>query len=171
MWELRYSSTILHVSTRCRWVVHFVPCSWDMTLQHRLDRRLVGPMPYVAYWKISCPCQESTSGHPARCLITTLTELFWLLIWYVMPQMSINNLKNAVFWYVTRCGATQRNIPEDGIPHIHLRENLTSYTIHNLFGLLYWKEVLSSKCQLSKCQELKHQLHQPYLCYLWVING
>jgi hypothetical protein len=72
MGEWRYSSTILALGTRWRWVVSFMllllypqgKSSWNP-----LDRRLDGPQNRSGCCeekKISCPWQELNPGHPTH---------------------------------------------------------------------------------------------------------
>jgi len=52
----------------------------------------------VAKRKIICPCQESKPGHPARSLVTVLTELSHLLSESVILEImnNRNELLNCV---------------------------------------------------------------------------
>jgi hypothetical protein len=70
MGEQRYSSTILDLTTRWRWVVSFMrlpPYSRGKIPRYPLDIRLVGPkagLDAVEWRKVSSPCQEMNPSPP-----------------------------------------------------------------------------------------------------------
>jgi hypothetical protein len=63
----RYSSTIIDLSIRWRWVVSFMPLPhypWGKSPWYPLDRRLGGPWSWPG--EKSCPCLQSNPYSPAQ---------------------------------------------------------------------------------------------------------
>jgi hypothetical protein len=65
----RYSSTILDLSTRWRWVVSFTPLPLyprGNSPRYPLDRRVGGRKVIWTREKIHCPCRKSNPNRPAH---------------------------------------------------------------------------------------------------------
>jgi hypothetical protein len=82
----RYSSTILDLGTRWRWVVNFTPLPlypWGNSTRYPLDRRLGEPQ---SVWtlrnrKSFASTGNRLFGHPSRSLVAIPTELSRLPDW------------------------------------------------------------------------------------------
>jgi hypothetical protein len=111
MRKWRYSSIILNLGTRWRWLVSFMPLPlypWGYNHQYPMDRKSGGPQS----WSGCCGGKSLASArnwtrHPPHSLVTILTELwrfsnynFTKLYWYVSLQWScdVDIILHYILW-------------------------------------------------------------------------
>jgi hypothetical protein len=91
MGEWRYSSAVLDLSTRWRWVVSFMPQPLypQVKSPHWIEgwmgsRAALGA---VKKMEISCPCRQSNPGRPDNSLVTMLTIVPISCYWCTCPML------------------------------------------------------------------------------------
>jgi hypothetical protein len=151
--QWRYSSTILNLGTRWRWVVKFTHLplySRGKNPRYSLDRRMSGPqglLDAVEKRKISCPCQESSSVRLAPQSVSIPTKVSWSsLISIQTSSLSLLhvifycnnwslcylvNVRETVDWWLQKCGNTRISSIS-----FHYLENIRKKCIGHTFHVL-----------------------------------